>query len=301
LAVKLRIGSLFSGIGLLDLGLIRAGVGEVVWQVEIDEFCRRVLARHWPDIRRFDDVRTVGANEPVRPDLICGGFPCQDLSLAGKRRGLAGERSGLWFEYARIIEELQPRAVIIENVLGLRTSGLSRVLADLAALGFDAEWTSFGACEVGAPHGRKRIWIVATHPDRIRVRHEPGWLSRACWEVATVTRGAVAELLAANSDSRRLGQPEEQLRPFPEAGHGSEGVAAANPDSLRRLESAREFADLSGWSRYCGWSFDPATRVDDGRARGLVGRQRKALGNGVVVRCAEVVGCALMDAIGEAA
>lgn len=287
-------GSLFSGIGLLDLGMLRAGMGPIAFQVEIDDYCRRVLDRHYANVPRFVDVRSVGANELVRPDVMVGGFPCQDLSLAGKRRGLDGERSGLWFEYARLIEELAPRAVIIENVLGLRTAGLHRVLADLAALGFDAEWTTFAACEVGAPHGRQRIWIVATHPDRIDVRDEPGWLSRACGRAAAVTRDAVAGLLASNSHSVEVGPGAE-----PSIGREAEAGELPSPDAdrVRRLESAREFANLSGWSRYCGWSFDPAARMDDGRARGLLGRQRKALGNGVVVRNAEVVGRALIDAI----
>ena len=101
-----RIGSLFSGIGGLETGLERAGLGRVVWQVEQDTYCRQVLAKHWPDVARFDDVRSVGAGKLERVDLICGGFPCQDLSVAGSGEGLNGDRSGLWFEYARIIYTL---------------------------------------------------------------------------------------------------------------------------------------------------------------------------------------------------
>mgnify|MGYP001236533317 CR=1 FL=1 len=169
----MKIGSLFSGIGGLELGLERSRLGSVSWQCEIDPFCQRVLARHWPHARRFEDVRTVDATAPS-VDVICGGFPCQDVSLAGKRGGLDAPRSGLWHEFARIIGELEPKIVIIENVLGLRTSGLPRVLADLADLGFDAEWADLAASDIGAPHQRRRMFIVATHSERVNVRLEPG-------------------------------------------------------------------------------------------------------------------------------
>src|SRR5688572_31531977 len=112
----LRVGSLFSAIGGLELGLELAGVGEPVWQVEQSAFCRAVLARHWPGVERYTDVRAVGAHNLALVDLICGGFPCQDVSSAGARRGLAGSRSGLWFEYARIVRELGPEWIIVENV-----------------------------------------------------------------------------------------------------------------------------------------------------------------------------------------
>lgn len=123
----MRIGSLFSGIGGLELGLERAGVGHTVWQVEQDEYCRAVLARHWPDAQRFTDVRTVGSGNLAPVDVICGGFPCQDVSATGRRRGIiAGTRSGLWFEYSRILRELRPRYAIVENVTGLLFSRAGR-------------------------------------------------------------------------------------------------------------------------------------------------------------------------------
>lgn len=156
----LAVGSLFAGIGGFDLGLTRAGF-DIAWQVEIDPYCQRVLAKHWPHVQRYGDIRTIdwGTVEPV--DLLCGGFPCQDISLAGKGAGLAGERSGLWFEYAKAIEVLKPRYVLIENVSALRSRGLDRVLGSLAALGYDAEWHCIPACAVGAPHRRDRVWIIA--------------------------------------------------------------------------------------------------------------------------------------------
>ena len=115
-------GSLFAGIGGLDLGLERAGM-VCSWQVEIDEYCRRVLAKHWPDVERFEDVRECGAHNLEPIDLICGGFPCQPHSVAGKRKGAADDRD-LWPEYFRIVAELRPRYVLAENVPGIVTTYL---------------------------------------------------------------------------------------------------------------------------------------------------------------------------------
>jgi DNA (cytosine-5)-methyltransferase 1 len=156
---KLTVGSLFAGIGGFDLGLERAGF-EIKWQVEIDPFCRAVLAKHWPQVKRYDDVRTVGA-ELERVDVICGGFPCQDISLAGRGAGLAGERSGLWSEYLRVIRELRPRYVLVENVAALLARGMGTVLGDLAKIGYDAEWICVPASAFGAVHKRDRTWIVS--------------------------------------------------------------------------------------------------------------------------------------------
>jgi DNA (cytosine-5)-methyltransferase 1 len=156
-----RLGSLFSGIGGFELGFEWTGEFKTVWQVEIDPFARRVLAKHWPDVTRFEDVRTVGAHNLEPVDILIGGFPCQDISNAGLKAGLSGERSGLWFEFARIIGEIRPRIIVLENVAALLIRGLSRVLADLAALGYDAEWSIVSACSLGAPHTRERVFIVA--------------------------------------------------------------------------------------------------------------------------------------------
>ena len=154
----MTFGSLFSGIGGLDLALEAFG-HEVAWQAEIDPHARAVLAHHWPGVHCYKDVREIDGSA-VRVDLVCGGFPCQPHSLAGKRRGTSDAR-WLWPEFCRIVREVRPSFVFVENVPGLRTSGLSVVLADLAALGFDAEWGCFSAAEVGAPHRRVRLHILA--------------------------------------------------------------------------------------------------------------------------------------------
>lgn len=156
----MTVGSLFSGIGGLELGLEMVGLGPVVWQAERDPYASAVLARHWPTVRRYDDVRDID-ERAERPEVICGGFPCQDISNAGKRAGIEGERSGLWSEYARIVRVLRPRFVFVENVAALLARGIDRVLGDLAEAGYDAQWDCFRASDVGAPHRRERVFILA--------------------------------------------------------------------------------------------------------------------------------------------
>ncbi len=285
-AICTSIGSLFSGIGLLELGLEQAGLGNVTWQCEIDPWCRRVLAKHWPAAERFGDVRTM---RPRAVDVICGGFPCQPFSLAGKQRGLEDER-WLWPEFARVIDEAKPSIVVAENVPGLRARGLRPVLADLAGLGFNVEWHHFRASDIGAPHERNRIWIVATHPDRVTVRQQPGWLGRSIREQVAAVAGRAMQAVA---DAGSIGWRRSVQQPVAEA-----GPAAPNPDGIGRLESARRFAIQRGWSRECGWTLDPIARVDDGRTRIVdAGRRRKALGNAVVMPCARAVGRAIIDAV----
>lgn len=157
---KMRFGSLFAGIGGIDLGLERSGMA-CSWQVENNEYAQRVLAKHWPDVPRLGDIRDCGAHNLAPVDVIAGGFPCQDISYAGKGAGITGERSGLWFEYARIIRELRPRYIIVENVAALLDRGMGDVLGTLASFGYDAEWECLPAIAVGAPHIRDRVFIVA--------------------------------------------------------------------------------------------------------------------------------------------
>jgi DNA (cytosine-5)-methyltransferase 1 len=164
----IKLGSLFSGIGGFELGLERAIPGlETIWQVEQEEFCQKVLQKNWPKAKIYNDVRTINKNNVEPVDIICGGFPCQDISLAGKGEGLNGKRSGLWWEMHRIIGELRPRIAVMENVPALVTRGLPEVLGSLSEIGYDAEWTVISAKDFGAPHLRKRIFIVA-YPNQER-------------------------------------------------------------------------------------------------------------------------------------
>jgi len=159
---KLRVLDLFSGIGGFSLGLERTGGFETVAFCEIDPFCRRVLARHWPNVPCFEDVTKLKAEDVGPVDVICGGFPCQDISEANHAgEGLDGKRSGLWFEYARLIGELRPDFAIVENTSALLARGLGRVLGSLAEVGYDAEWHSIPASALGAVHERDRVWILA--------------------------------------------------------------------------------------------------------------------------------------------
>jgi len=160
----MKVLDLFSGIGGFSLGLERAGM-ETVAFCEIDKKCHKVLKKHWPDVPIFDDVSTLTKEKlderSITVDVICGGFPCQDISLSGKAEGIEGNRSGLWSEYARLIGELRPRYVIVENVSALLGRGLNRVLGDLASLRYDAEWHCIPASYVGLPQSRDRVWIIA--------------------------------------------------------------------------------------------------------------------------------------------
>lgn len=156
----MRIGSLFSGIGGLDLGLEWAGVGHTVWQVERDPWARSILAKHWPDIPRYDDVRTVTRDTASPIEVLCGGFPCQDLSFAGKGAGINGARSGLFFELMRIADDMGPRFIVLENVSAILTRGLDVVLGRLAESGYDAWWDCIPASTCGAAHRRDRWFLV---------------------------------------------------------------------------------------------------------------------------------------------
>ena len=311
----MRFGSLFTGIGGLDLGLERAGM-RCAWQVEIDEYARRVLKKHWPDVPKFDDVRRVhgrnGCPEPWRQmwcrecldpnvDLLCGGFPCQDISVAGKGKGLAGERSGLWREFARIIEEIRPRFVLVENVPALRTRGLRVVLSDLHASGYDAEWDCLPAAAFGAPHRRDRIFVVA-YAKRQSVRFEQGRSSRENGTGAIIfgrdgqpsqadpqrfTRDAWG---AGNSDESQRGRNTDR---------GSVGSDVAYADREGELQQGRSLSKIGGRASNGGSTSNPwTTEPDVGRvAHGVPSRvdRLRGLGNAVVPQVAEYVGRLIME------
>lgn len=199
----MRCLSLFSGIGAHDLGLSWAGV-EIAGQVEIDPYCAAVLERHWPGLPRWGDVRDVRADDVLarcgRIDLITGGFPCQDISVAGKGAGLAGARSGLFFEMARVIGEVRPRWVLLENVPALKARGYERVESELEALGY-ALWPSVaGAWACGAPHKRDRVWIVGRLAEPEGERPERGWAARR--RRAGSADGGATELADPRHDER---------------------------------------------------------------------------------------------------
>jgi DNA (cytosine-5)-methyltransferase 1 len=272
-----------------------------VCAVELDAYCRRVLlARQrdgflppfpiWDDVRTFDGRPWRGA-----VDVISGGFPCVDISAAGKGAGIEGQSSGLWSEMARIIGEVRPGRVFVENGPMLTSRGLGRVLRDLAELGFDASWGVLGASDVGAPHVRKRIWIVAAHPDRDTLRDEeqrgPGRRHDLPDRGSAEPRhDGAAEPLADADGGRREVERE------PDRQSGDEGAPGRELDRCDRAACLAD-ADRSGLDEQRGavaerpqhaaaqrgswWAVEP----DVGRvAHGVAARvdRLRALGNGQV-------------------
>lgn len=156
----LTFGSLFAGIGGFDLGFERAGM-VCKWQVEIDDYANRVLAKHWPNVHRERDIRECGSHNLEPVNVVCGGFPCQDVSYNGLRAGIHGKRSGLFEQAIRVVREIGPEVVVLENVAALLDGGLGEVLRCLAESGYDAEWDVLPACSVGADQIRERIFILA--------------------------------------------------------------------------------------------------------------------------------------------
>ena len=285
-----RIGSLFSGYGGLDLGVQQVIDGDVAWHVEFDEAPSRILAHHWPDVPNYGDVTAVDWSTVEPVDVITGGFPCQDVSLAGLRRGLRdGTRSGLWSEFARAIDALRPSLVVIENVRGLLSAtadrqmesspwgvgdrhdgpalrALGAVLGDLAELGYDAEWCGLRAADAGAPHGRFRVFIVAHpagksrrvgHGDDVRAR------SRADGrEQATGRSGDAA-------DAAELGRTWDRRARARRSGSAHDGRAvedaAVEPRAERRLAAPGEAE--SGWPRSDAGGRGGAPTADDDGGR----------------------------------
>lgn len=162
---QITIGSCFAGIGGFELGLER-GISNstTVWQIEQNKYCQTILRKHWPDATIYDDIREIDYDKIQTVDIICGGFPCQDISAAGKGKGIEhGDRSSLWRQMHRLINHLQPRVAVLENVPALlwKNRGMHIVMHDLASIGYDAEWCTISARQFGAPHLRKRVFIVA--------------------------------------------------------------------------------------------------------------------------------------------
>ena len=276
----MNVLDLFSGIGGFSLGLERAGMRTVAF-CEIEPFCRSVLKKHWPDVPIFEDVTKLKAsdiNEQV--NVIAGGFPCQDISTAGRGAGLSGSRSGLWFEYHRLINEIQPQFAIIENVSALRSRGLDEVLRSLAKIGYDAEWHCIPASAVGAPHRRDRIWIVA-YPQ------SDGWQQRNT-HCGGGVEGASARQECGPWDSRE--DVADAIR------IGQSGSWAHGDARNSEADGERQTTQLIYGSFGNIWCAEP----DVGRvANGVPGRvdRLRALGNAVVPQIPEMIGRAIMDAM----
>jgi DNA (cytosine-5)-methyltransferase 1 len=306
---RLTVLDLFSGIGGFSLGLEWTGGFQTVGFCEVCPKARGILGLRWPDVPLFPDVRELTGrivNERCgRIDVVCGGFPCQDISLAGKGAGLVGARSGLWFEMHRVISEVRPRWVIAENVAALRSRGLDRVLGPLAAIGYDAEWHCIPASAVGAPHRRDRVWIVA-YPNGDGERGLP--------VDAEVAGKPAADELAYADGGGSPAQSDRDGRAVDGTGcgEGSTGDPARVPAPNRRpdvadsdrpgcVEQRRAEPVLAQLAPVeCGgwWSVEP----DVGRvAHGVPRRvdRLKQLGNAVVPHIPMLIGKAVLERIGE--
>jgi len=292
----LTYGSLFTGIGGIDLGFNWAGL-RCQWQVEINDFCQRVLNKNFPGVERFRDVRKTGKHNLKPVDIVAGGFPCQPHSYAGKRKGAADDRN-LWPEYRRIVAELKPAYVIGENVPGIRTTILDDVLSDLEDLDYTCQTFVIPACAHNAPHKRDRVWVVAyanrqqahqqlQQPSRFS--GQPGQSLEAGQEALRPANGKTSnnhntrfcEILA-DPDSTRKSQPQGRIEEqWGWAGNGSQTLPHTN--GKRRARSAtqpqqtrRQRIEGRSW-----WEAEPGIcRVVDGFP-GRVDRL-KSLGNAVV-------------------
>jgi len=268
----MKFGSLFAGIGGIDLGLERAGM-ECLWQVEWDDYCQRVLAKHWPNVARYGDIHGVGKHNLEAVDLIAGGFPCQPVSFAGRQKGIEDDR-WLWPEFYRVVLELRPRYVLVENVPGLYHQGFGEVITDLAKSGYDAEWNRIFAASVGAPHLRERVFIIA-------YRQCVGWPEGSSQRIQSIfqvpERQEPQYIRPSISTGRTMAHTDQQ---------GPQGYGAEH--ELR--ESQEEFeTSWSGW-----WRVEPNVgRV----AYGVPNRvdRLRALGNAVVPQVAEWIGQQIMD------
>ncbi len=296
--MKLRVLDLFSGIGGFSLGLERTGGFETVAFCEIEEYPRRVLAKHWPGVPIYHDVRELTADtlrrDGIAVDVICGGFPCQDISFAGAGAGLEGERSGLWREYARLIGELRPRFVVVENVAALLGRGLGSVLGDLAALRYDAVWDCIPASAVGAPHQRDRVWIVA-YADRCGGQARQSAAAALGYGRSASAEGrALADAAIDGRKSRRARDAAQEPRGR-QSDRSCIGADAVANTELSGCEWRDEKGRWSGSALSSGWWL---TEPDVGRvAHGVPARvdRLKGLGNAVVPPIPEMIGRAILE------
>ena len=294
-----RVGSLFSGIGGFDLGLERTGGFEVVWQVEWDSYCQKVLAKHWPNVPCYGDIHDVGAHNLAPVDVLVGGFPCQPVSVAGNRKGQDDDR-WLWPEFGRIICELRPRYAIMENVPGLLVRGMGDVLGDLSTFGYDAEWGIVSAASVGAPHLRKRIFIIGTKQQRsVADTHHEGLRTRK--------RRSVSESLQeddtrpdhkrrdGDNDSDEVGKPSILREDAEEVADARSQRLEGRMQTLRPKKRRKADTGLIGQkTRIDGGNQEWwATEPNVGRvAHGVQNRvhRLKGLGNAIVPQVAEYIG-----------
>jgi len=306
-AGTLTVGSLFSGIGGFELGFEATGRFETRWQVECDAYATKVLQKHWPDVQRHDDVCT-WPNETTQPvDVIIGGFPCQDISYAGKGAGLDGERSGLFYELMRIVRVVGPKYVVLENVAALFTRGMDQVLGTLASHGYDAEWEVVSAASVGAPHRRDRVFIIGTicnsnseskPQGQTASRTEDGYICLSCGSEIFSGCGCDHGEWVCNRCGEYTYPFHYDIKEDGCVHCGSNDVSYAFSERGCSRDSKRQDAK-DAWqsprrTEHWGWHSEPAVgRVANGIPRRV--DRLKCLGNAIVPQVAQVVAERLLE------
>jgi DNA (cytosine-5)-methyltransferase 1 len=285
----LNVASFFAGIGGFDLGLERAGM-KVVFQCEINKFGQSVLRQHWPGVPLFPDIKNVSASDiPPNTELWCGGFPCQDLSLAnqGKRKGLDGSRSGLFYEFARLAKERKPKWLILENVPGLLNSHQGEdfrcVLEELDELGYGVSWRILDAKYFGTPQRRRRVYIVASYRSlrSARVLFEEG-------ATRVVARQGVGEKLP--STSARIPSKGDGVSDIYSIQHASIGRKASAGPQAKGFRNDGETYTLDSRGAadaICSTASPFRVRDSSGVSKGLDGNRYRAIGNAVCVNVIE--------------
>ena len=285
---KLRVLDLFSGIGGFSLGLERTGGFETVAFCEYDDFPRRVFKKHWPEIPCFPDVRTLKGSDIDGPvDVICGGYPCQPFSTAGKRQGAADDRH-LWPEFMRLVAELRPAWVIGENVAGHISMGLDDVLADLEAEGYACRTFVVPACAIGASHRRDRVWTVA-HADSAERRAQRGACGRLAQRPNGLPQGQESAGRSEAGGAALADTSSKRLEGSKRAKH--EGAGVRSSEGGGRFAEPRMGGMADGFS--C-WLDEPRERVKAG-VKDRAGRL-KALGNAVHPDIPMMIGRAILEA-----
>ena len=288
----IKIGSLFAGIGGFELGIERAIPGSsTIWQVEQNEFCQRILKKHWPNATIYNDVKHINKNNVEPVDILLGGFPCQDISVAGKGKGInEGKKSSLWWEMHRIISELRPRIVVMENVPAITFRGLDTVLGSLSEIGYDAEWTIISAAQFGAPHLRKR-WFCVAYPNmrsNIKPRNE-GTGDKSGEAGKTFSRKKNQERQKSRGETQffdRRFDPLHHAFTDPNAGRSrSNGEIQAGRDPIKTGDS-RSNISKNYWREFPTQS--PLCNRNDGIPDRMA--KLRALGNAIVPQCSEWIG-----------
>lgn len=269
----ITVGSLTSGIGGIEYGLEKTGGFRTIWFVENDRYASAVLRKHWPRIPNFGDITKTKWESVERPDMLAGGFPCQDISVAGKGKGIAeGTRSGLWKEYAKAIRILRPKYALIENVPELANRGLDIVLADIASMGYDAEWNIISASGIGAPHRRERLFVIA------HAKHNgcngSACETKGCDGCACPSPNRIS--LATNFNSQRI--------------QGSWAEAVSRIEGFSWCKDIRSVEDLFSRSNI---PKPLICRGDDGFSNRM--DRIKCLGNAVVPQVAEAIGKMILE------